>query len=119
MAEEPGANESKYPLRDPLRLLGFLPGVHPSINIQKKRFFELLVKKGLVYLYDHHYDLEPDSPILRDDKENVECRDRTEPARVRVAYGLSLYISDTTRPQRTQRLSVTLVNSIVPTLSKR
>jgi hypothetical protein len=58
--------------------------VHPSINIQKKRFFELLVKKGLVYLYDHHYDLEPDSPILRDDKENVECRDRTEPARVRV-----------------------------------
>lgn len=81
MAEEPGANESKYPLPDPLRLLGFLPGVHPSINIQKKRFFELLVKKGLVYLYDHHYDLEPDSPILRDDKENVECRDRTEPAR--------------------------------------
>lgn len=70
MADELETSEPEYLLPDPLRLLGYLPGVHPLINIQKKRFFKLLVKRGLTYIYNHGYDLDPDSPILRSDSED-------------------------------------------------
>ena len=66
MAEELCSKKPKY-LRDPLRFLGFLPGALPEINLHKKRFYKLLVRKGLVYMYDHGYDVDPDSPILRND----------------------------------------------------
>jgi hypothetical protein len=67
MAEDlDDGKQSKYVL-DALRYTDFLPGAHYSVNIQKKRFYKLLVKKGLVYMYDNHYDLDPDSPILRND----------------------------------------------------
>ena len=62
-----GDNETKYQ-PDPLRLLGSLPCVHPVINLQKKTFYKRLVKKGLVYMYDNGYDLDPDSPILKEDR---------------------------------------------------
>lgn len=69
--ESKGTNgEPKFEI-DPLRLLGFLPGANKTVNLQKKRFFKLLVKKGLVYMYDHHYDLDPDSPILRNDEDET------------------------------------------------
>ena len=86
--EELGASKSKY-LPDALRYLDFLPGAHHFINIQKKRFYKLLVKKGLVYLYDHGFDLDPDSPILRnDEKEENESTTSADAGQLCVLYKL-------------------------------
>lgn len=62
---------------DPLRFLGFLPGANHAINLQKKIFYQRLVKRGLWYMYEKNYDFDPDSPILREDhtKEESVCRD--------------------------------------------
>ncbi|XP_028405470.1 uncharacterized protein LOC114528090 [Dendronephthya gigantea] len=62
-------NKTKFNM-DPLRLLGFLPGVHDAINLHKKIFYTLLVRRGLSYLHRKKLDVDPDSPILNED--NIE-----------------------------------------------
>ncbi|XP_028405669.1 L-amino-acid oxidase-like [Dendronephthya gigantea] len=73
MAEE----ENETSSLDPMRFLGFLPGAHHAINLQKKRFYTLLVRRGLSYMHRKNFDVDPDSPILREDnkKEKAECGD--------------------------------------------
>ena len=76
MADEfDGVNQFGQNVPDPLRYADFLPGAHSCVNIHKKRFYKLLVKKGLVYMYDHDYDLDPDSPILRYDDNDEDDGD--------------------------------------------
>ena len=75
-----GALNGKKPkdFLDPLRYSGFLPGALPALNLQKKRFYKLLVRKGLVYMHHHGYDVDPDSPILRSEPDEDVCNDEED-----------------------------------------
>ena len=93
MADEiDSVNQFGRNMPDPLRYADFLPAAHSCVNIHKKRFYKLLVKKGLVYMYDRGYDLDPDSPILSyddDDDDEDGGDDDTAP----VAHGASTAIA--------------------------
>ncbi|XP_046851926.1 putative L-amino-acid oxidase YobN isoform X2 [Xenia sp. Carnegie-2017] len=69
---------AEYDWPDPLRLLGYLPGAHHFINIQKRTFFKLLVKRGLAFLYRRGFDLDPDSPILKEEHDDAENYSNTD-----------------------------------------
>ena len=56
-------------------------GVRSTTNLHKQMFYELLVKKGLVYMYNNGYDVDPDSPIFISERvlqakcKNNDCED--------------------------------------------
>ena len=60
---------------DPLHYLGFLPGAGAHINLLKQTFYEKLVGRGLVYMYNKGYDVDPDSPILKSVEEGIQFED--------------------------------------------
>lgn len=56
---------------DPVHYLGFLPGADNDTNLLKQTFFTRLVRRGLSYMYNKGFDVDPDSPILRSDNKDV------------------------------------------------
>lgn len=60
---------------DPFHYLAFLPGAHDDINLLKQTFYTKLVERGLTYMYDKGFDVDPDSPILKTVEEQFEFRD--------------------------------------------
>ena len=52
---------------------------YSSSILHKQAFYELLVEKGLVYMYDNGYDVDHDSPIFTSEQVlQVKFRDNDE-----------------------------------------
>ena len=60
---------------DPMHYLGFLPGAESDVNLLKQTFYSKVVSKGLGFMYKNHFDVNPDSPILKTTEKTFDSED--------------------------------------------